>query len=245
MKTFIQKLVNRLGYQITKYESAIYPGYLGALKELVGGGGTKSIIFDVGAHHGETEKIFSESFTNSSIYCFEPFEQSFSVLKNRVGENTNIFNVGFSDVAGKFEFQSNVADATNSLLFLEKNAKEVWNIKDLAEKESVTCEFITIDEFISSNNINKIDLLKLDVQGAEYKVLAGAKKSLSEKIIKNIYMEVIVAPTYVGQWSIEAYIGKMGSYGYELYGIYNMCYGDRGRLLQADVIFTIPEDILV
>lgn len=236
MKNLIQKLVNRLGYRVTRYDS-----HLEALKKLVGNE-TKSIIFDVGAHYGETEQTFSKAFINSSIYCFEPFESSFSVLKNNVGKNTNIFNLGFSDSAGKFEFQSNFADATNSLLSLEKNANQVWNIKALVEKEKVTCEFITIDEFISSNNINKIDLLKLDVQGAEYKVLSGSKKSLSEKTIKNIYMEVILAPTYVGQWGIEQYIKEMGSYGYELYGIYNMSHGDSGRLLQVDVIFTLPKN---
>jgi len=235
MKKFLKDLVKRLGYQIIRYEGQ---RYLGALKKLIDSK-KKSIIFDVGAHHGETEKVLSETFINSSIFCFEPFDSSFSVLQKNVGKNTNIFNVGFSDSAGKFEFQSNFLDATNSLLILEKNAIQVWDIEQLTEKEKVICEFITIDEFVSSNNINQIDLLKLDVQGAEYKVLSGAKKSLTEKIIKNIYMEVILAPTYVGQWGMEQYIKELGAYGYELYGIYNMVYGDSQRILQADIIFTL------
>lgn len=195
----------------------------------------------MGAHHGETEKIFSETFINSSIFCFEPFESSFSILKKNVRENTNIFNGGFSDVSEKSKFHSNFSDDTNSLLQLEKSANEVWNMEALAQKETTICQFVTIDEFVSSNNISQIDLLKIDVQGGEYKVLRGAKKVLSENKIKNIYMEVILAQTYVGQWGIERYIEELGSCGYELYGIYNLCYGDSQRLLQADIIFTVQQ----
>ena len=57
--------------------------YLNARKYLMADS-AQQIIFDVGAHHGETEKLFLESFSNSSIYCFEPFEASFLILKKNV-----------------------------------------------------------------------------------------------------------------------------------------------------------------
>lgn len=214
--------------------------YLNALKYLLADS-TEQIIFDVGAHHGETEKIFLENFLYSSIYCFEPFDVSFLILKNNASKNTKIYNIGFSDISGKFEFESNFCDPTNSLLPLELNTDKLWGVEGLAQKEKVFCEFITIDEFVSSNQLEKIDLLKLDVQGAEYKVLLGAKKSLENKIIKNIYMEIILAPTYVGQRSFDSYITEMRHFGYDLYGIYNMIYGEFEYLLQVDVIFTLSK----
>lgn len=234
MKSCIQKLLGALGYKVTRNVT-----YLDALKNLIGPA-KNPIIFDVGAHYGESEKEFSRNFINSSIYCFEPFKPSFLVLKNNVSNKTYIFNIGFSDIAGKFDFHSNLADPTNSLLSLEDNAHKIWGLKKLSEKQSVTCEFTTIDEFVFSEMINHIDLLKIDVQGAEYKVLSGAKKMLSKNAIKIIFMEIILAPIYVGQWGIELYIKEMASYGYELYGLYNMSYDCRGRLLQVDAIFTLP-----
>jgi FkbM family methyltransferase len=234
MKILIQKMFSIFGYRIASLEHH----HLTVLKKLLKGN-QKLIIFDVGAHYGETERGYSKIFKNSAIYCFEPFESSFLVLKNNVGEHTKIYNIGFSDIAGELEFQSNYADATNSLLSLEKNANEVWGLKELSQKGKVKCQFDTIDGFILTNDINQIDLLKLDVQGAEYKVLLGAKKSLSNQIIKNIYMEIILAPTYKGQWGIGQYIKEMNSYGYELYGIYNMYHDGNGRLLQIDAIFSL------
>ena len=57
----------------------------------------------------------------------------------------------------------------------------------------------------------------------------------------NIYIEIILAPTYVEQQSFERYIAQMKSYGYNLYGIYNMIYGEFEYLLQVDVIFTLSK----
>lgn len=235
MKSLIKNIINKCGYNISKGSG---DRYLNALKNLTDEG-HRVVIFDVGAHHGESEKNFLQVFDDPSIFCFEPFNVSFSILQRSVSKNTKIFNIGFSNSSGMFEFESNFFSPTNSLLPLEKNAELTWGgVEGLSKKESVYCQFTTVDEFLLKNSIDQVDILKLDVQGAEYKVIEGAKKSLIGRAIKNIYMECIVAPTYVGQWSIERYISEMSSYGYYLYGFYNMIYDKDEYLLQTDIIFT-------
>ena len=59
-----------LGFDLTKTKDKIYLKALVKILEKE----KSPIIFDVGAHYGETEKIMSSIFINSKIFCFEPFE---------------------------------------------------------------------------------------------------------------------------------------------------------------------------
>ena len=52
---------------------------------------------------------------------------------------------------------------------------------------------------MNEEKITNIDFMKIDVQGAEYLVLDGAKEALLKKKIKVIQLEVIFGDTYVGQ----------------------------------------------
>ena len=62
-----------------------------------------------------------------------------------------------------------------------------------------------MDSFVAANKISRIDFLKIDVQGAEHKVLSGAIETLSQKIPKLIQLEIILGDTYEGQKSIGYY----------------------------------------
>ena len=67
------------------------------------------IIFDVGAHHGESVKVFRRFFQNP-IYCFEPNKRAFKKLEvnTKKFENIKIFNFGISN------------NETNSTLYTPK-----------------------------------------------------------------------------------------------------------------------------
>jgi hypothetical protein len=78
--------------------------------------------------------------------------------------------------------------------------------------------------------------LKLDVQGAEFQVLTGARQSLERQRIRLVYMELILCPTYQGQHELHDYLRFLGSLGYELLDLFNPERNGR-QLIQADGIF--------
>ena len=80
--------------------------------------------------------------------------------------------------------------------------------------------------------------MKIDVQGAEYLVLDGAKDLLSNKNIKVIQLEVILGDTYKGQKTIGYYINLLESYEYKLKTFSDFVIKN-GSLIQTDLIFTI------
>jgi hypothetical protein len=81
--------------------------------------------------------------------------------------------------------------------------------------------------------------LKIDVQGAEYRVLKGAEQSLRANRIRNIYMEIIIGETYAGQIQFGDYLNLMDSFGYRLHGFFNLEHGTERQLIQLDGLFSI------
>lgn len=203
-------------------------------------GSRRPVIFDVGAHHGETAQRFISAFPDAALYCFEPFPDSYRELsKNAAGYKDAILEAfGFSDQPGAQEFYSNQSSPTNSLLRLAPMAAETWRNDSLRPSSSVRCEFATIDCYLAEKGISSVDLLKLDVQGAEYRVLRGADRSLREGRIRNIYLEIIVGRTYEGQKSLGEYLSLLDSFGFRVQGLFNFEHGPNRELIQLDGLFS-------
>ena len=146
-------------------------------------------IFDVGANLGEYTKAISEIFTkmNYNIYCFEPSPSIFPKLqKNLINTPPRLLlnNIGLGDEPKRSILYSDQERSGLSSLYDRK--LDHFNVK-LDKKEEVMIE--TIDLFCKTNNIAKIDFLKIDVEGNELNVLKGAKEMLKNRAIKNIQFE--------------------------------------------------------
>ena len=88
----------------------------------------------------------------------------------------------------------------------------------------------------------RINVLKLDVQGYESRVLKGAEILLNDCLIDILVLEVIVAPTYKDQSKISEIFKIFDKYNYKLYGIYDIEKNSkREKIQQFDVIFVNPK----
>ena len=76
------------------------------------------VIFDAGAHRGESALMYKTLFPTAAVYSFEPFPESFAAFQKETAKLANVqaFNVALSDRAGYAEFNSIQYAATNSLL---------------------------------------------------------------------------------------------------------------------------------
>ena len=196
-------------------------------------------IFDVGAQYGQTAIEYYTRFPNSSIYSFEPFKESYDILKNNVSNYPGIklFNIAFGGDHGIKKFNCNTFSATNSFLETEKGASAIWGDGLLDTIETTDINVTTIDDFAVAQNIQEIDILKIDVQGYEFNVLEGAKNFLSKDAVKVIYMEIIILPTYKKQKHLDELLALMRLNNFTLYNLYNFSYDTFGSLRQVDAIF--------
>src|SRR5205085_11763068 len=58
-----------------------------------------------------------------------------------------------------------------------------------AAPKEIACSFSTLDEFCGQENIDKIDLLKIDAEGHELEVLKGARRMIEQKKVNWIHFE--------------------------------------------------------
>jgi FkbM family methyltransferase len=149
----------------------------------------------------------------------------------------SLHNLALGSERKKMLLQVNASAATNSLLETDGKAAPFWDQGILDTIERVDVDVTTLDEFCRENGIEKIDVLKLDIQGSELEALRGAKGLLSQGNIGVIYTEMLVAPSYKGQFKPLELFGFLDGLGYDLLGLYNFMSRNDGRLLQMDAIF--------
>jgi len=202
------------------------------------------LILDVGAHIGLAATRFRELFPRATIHCFEPFPESFEILEKAVGELSPIqlHNLALAATEGQADFSVNRNSATNSLLASDDSAEMYWRSDAPSTTGTLTVPTASLDAFAREHSIAQIEILKMDVQGGEYDVLKGAAELLGRRAIGLIYMELITAPTYIGQRRIREYLELFDAVGYEVFDLYNFGRSD-GRLLQTDVIVVSPETL--
>ncbi|MBD3201958.1 MAG: FkbM family methyltransferase [Candidatus Lokiarchaeota archaeon] len=133
-----------------------------------------SIVFDLGGYRGQwTSDIFS--MYCCSIYIFEPVQEYAQIIKERFERNKKVKNFGFG-IGGKNEKIPIILDDDGSSYYKTKGKTEEVPLRDIME-------------IISENNIEKIDLIKINIEGGEYEVLSRLIQADYIKNIKNIQVQ--------------------------------------------------------
>lgn len=184
---------------------------------------------------------FLQVFPNSIIWCYEPNPSEFGRLSQLASKYSSVtaVNKGLSDSERADYIHINMGTASSSLLPLDVQAAKIWGTDALTPNSSLQIQLTTGDSEFDRLNISRIDILKIDAQGHEINVLQGLRDALANRLIANIYLEVLVAPSYQGQPSAGELLSFVESSGFRLVGIFNEYFSLDGLLLQFDALFTL------
>jgi len=158
----------------------------------------KPIIFDIGSNKGQTIDFFLKIYKNCTIYGFEPNQRLYLLLLEKYKYNSNIklFNCGISAENGKLLFRETVMDESSTFeelnynsKYLETKSKVLGVKKENIIKSSYDVDVINLNDFISSEALDRIDIIKIDTEGHEYKCLRGLFKSKLNSLIVFIQLE--------------------------------------------------------
>lgn len=141
-------------------------------------------IFDIGGNFGQTTCRFASAFPDATIFTFEPVPTSFERLLKATKDKTRVkaFNIALGDSSGIVQMNLTHDAALNSIM----------NVQSSQSKVEVQIE--RLDKIANNCDITMIDLLKIDVEGYEPKVLEGAEQFLKEGRIRFVYAECIFSP---------------------------------------------------
>ncbi len=137
-------------------------------------------VVDVGANIGWFTLLSASIIgTSGTVIAYEPEPDAFSLLSKSVKLNE------FANVKA---IQKCVADSTRSMeLYLATQNLGGHSIVSQVGNSSITVNSVTLDETLSGMGINRIDIMKIDAEGAEPQVIKGCVSHLSD--VRNIIME--------------------------------------------------------
>lgn len=145
-------------------------------------------IFDVGSNQGQYLNLTLSliPINSCTVHCFEPSSYTFNLLKSNSLDHQNIHlnHLPLGKEIGEMTLYYNKPGS--GLASLSKRRLEHFNI-DFDQSEIVKVD--TLDHYCEQNNIDFIHLLKLDVEGHELDVLAGATNMFSRGRIEMVAFE--------------------------------------------------------
>ena len=136
-----------------------------------------AVIFDIGANVGSFVYRLENKLSSNNIVAFEPNEKLYFRLK-RIFPEIKIFPIALSDKNETAEFKIPVINGKtfHSRGTLQTDYKESGEEKHTINKVKV----MKMDDWITTQNINRIDFIKIDVEGNEMKTLFGAKQTITK-----------------------------------------------------------------
>ena len=169
------------------------------------------ICFDIGSYHGEY--IYQiEKYTNpKNIYAFEPIKFQYKVLK-KLFKKSNIFNLALSDSKKNVKIKAPILKNGQISFTRSKLNKEIVEDDEVNFLSfNISCD--TLDNFCINNKIDRINFIKIDVEGSEFDILKGGYNTL--KTFKPI-MIIEIEDRHHQNDKINEIFNFINSIGYEI-----------------------------
>lgn len=183
------------------------------------------VILDVGANIGVVSLFLARRFPDRVIHAFEPNPTTFEALKANVarngGKNITCHRSAVSEAVGTVMFNNDPVDRGTASISNGGGA--------FAQEVPAT----TLDAFVAEHGIDKVSLLKIDVEGYETLVFRGAQRLLTEIQPAMIYFEVCPPLTERAGFAATEPARMLADAGYALHRL-----ADDGGLIPV-----VPDDM--
>ena len=226
LKQLVNRVLGAAGYGIVRVRDP----YLEMARAL--GADSVHHVVDGGAYRGTTVLRFREVFPGAVIHAFEPQQESFDFLRERVGalDRVHLHRTALSDGSGERTFFVNEAAYTSSLLPARTPA-----MREVGQR---VVETRTLDAVMSAAGSPLVDAIKLDLQGHELAALRGAERTLQH--CRALLVEVNFRHRYEGACSFEELAGFLGQHGFCLFRLYEIAAAADTGWAHADALFLKP-----
>lgn len=191
------------------------------------GGAAGLTLFDVGANVGQTASEMLSRFNAPRVLSFEPSPKSFTALSSACPQVT-VEQLAFGDAPGILPLHTDSEWPVNDSL-----------LQHAANGETIQVQVDTVDAYCERKGIERIDLLKIDTQGYDVRVLEGAAGMLASRAVRLFSAEAMLSLVYDGQPPVSALFSLAERFGYRAVGVYPGDYWG-SRMAYINAMFEAP-----
>jgi len=160
------------------------------------------ILIDIGAHKGESIKLFSKNFIIKKIISFEASPINFEFLKKKIDENKQEYNnteivleniaLGAENKIIEFNqfnesSSSTIKDINKESKYYKRKFRLINFLNNKKTFQKIKIKVSKLKDYIEKNNIKKIDFIKIDTEGYEFEILLGLENKI--KLVDIIMFE--------------------------------------------------------
>lgn len=172
-------------------------------------------MVDIGAHAGYFSLIgASRVGAAGKVYAFEPYPASFEELQRNIElngyKNIHAACKAVSDRTGVHKLLVNPKGSDRHSLYAGESS---W------EPNSPEVETTSLDDFLEGCNWPRVDLIKMDIEGAEPAALAGMKQTLERCGVRFLIMEFSPSPLKAAGFDPRGFLQELTNLGFSLYTI--------------------------
>ncbi len=168
-----------------------------------------AVFMDIGANIGLHSLRAARLESLGTVYAFEPGRATFAMLerniaRNGLGGKIRPYPLAVGAVSGRAEFHFCADDAYSSLKPDQR--------RPVQQTYEVTVT--TVDDWVRGQALPRLDLVKIDVEGSETEVIAGARETLAR------YRPELMVEVYQGareNFSAEGLIHEICALGYDAF----------------------------
>ena len=167
-------------------------------------------LIDIGANVGETILEFNRNFKIKKIYSIEPNFEAYNEIRKQKNKNVEVFNFAASDIEeqdklkiGYLSSMSTINEINNDSIYTKVKSFIIWILtrKFAIYKNETIIEKKRLDKFIDKQNIDVVDILKIDTEGHEFNVIKGLGDHITK--VKLILFEYHDDDSIVKNYSID------------------------------------------
>jgi FkbM family methyltransferase len=198
----------------------------------------KVSVIDVGASTGTFTLAIDQYYGVQRALLIEPQPKRIEEMKATLTGPRFSFACAAAS-SGEYLTEMEILnwDYSSSILPVRRDLPTLSAAVDIGVREKIQVQTSTLDRLCEFHHFDGfVDLLKIDVQGAEILVIAGASKTLLRTGL--IWMELSLHPLYEGSVTIEGMIGLCHEHGFILRSVENCFWASDGELLQVDALFS-------
>lgn len=168
------------------------------------------LVIDVGANRGQSGQRLRELGYRGRIVSFEPVESAYRQLAAQADSGWQTFHMALGAAPGEATINVSVDSVFSSIKPLAEDTERLFSIARTVHTETIRIE--RLDDMLRDIPGQR-PFLKIDVQGFEQEVLAGAPETLSRAI--GLMIEIPVTRLYQGNWDFVSAMRFFDEAGFE------------------------------